>query len=65
MAWLRWQQFKADSAERRAIQRYVERRDTYRVMCDVIVDAQRSADAYSRLELALQHNAATQLSTHV
>jgi hypothetical protein len=65
MAWLRWQQFKADSAERRAIQRYVERRDAYLVMCDVIADAQRVADAYSRLELALQHPIEPHLPAHV
>jgi hypothetical protein len=54
MAWLRWQQYKADRAEARSIREYLERRDAYRELCEIIVDAQRSADARSRLELALQ-----------
>lgn len=54
MAWLRWQQYKADRAEARSIHEYLERRDAYRVLCEIIVDAQRSADARSRLEVALQ-----------
>jgi hypothetical protein len=53
MAWLRWQQYKADRAEARSIREYLERRDAYRVLREVIVDAQRSADARSRLEVAL------------
>lgn len=55
MAWLRWQQLKADIAERRAIRHYTERREAYRMLCDAIADAERCAEAYSRLELALQH----------
>jgi hypothetical protein len=54
MAWLRWQQYKADRAEARSIREYLERRGAYREMCDIVVDAQRSADARSRLERALQ-----------
>jgi hypothetical protein len=54
MAWLRWQQYKADRAEARSIREYLHRRDAYRVLCEIIIDAQRCADARSRLELALQ-----------
>jgi hypothetical protein len=54
MAWLRWQQYKADRAEARSIREFLERRGAYREMCDIVVDAQRSADARSRLERALQ-----------
>jgi hypothetical protein len=54
MAWLRWQQFKADRAEARSIREYVARQDAYRQLIDIVVDAQRYADARSRLDLALQ-----------
>jgi hypothetical protein len=54
MAWLRWQQYRADRAEARSIRQFLERRDGYRQLCEVIVEAQRSADARSRLELTLQ-----------
>jgi hypothetical protein len=54
MAWLRWQQYKADRAEARSIREYLDRRDAYLELCEIVVEAQRSADARSRLELALQ-----------
>lgn len=56
MAWLRWQQYKADRAEARSIRQYLERHDGYRELCEIIVDAQQSADARSRLELALHRH---------
>jgi hypothetical protein len=54
MAWLRWQQYRADRAEARSIREYLDRREAYLLLCEIIVDAQRCADARSRLELALQ-----------
>jgi hypothetical protein len=54
MLWLRWQQYRADRAEARSIRQFVDRREGYRELCDIINDAQRCADARSRLELALQ-----------
>jgi hypothetical protein len=54
MAWLRWQQYKADRAEARSIREYLERRGAYRELSEIVVDAQRCADARSRLERALQ-----------
>ncbi len=53
MLWLRWQQHKADSAEARAIRRYLERRAAHRVLWQTIVEAQHRAEAWWRLELAL------------
>jgi hypothetical protein len=55
MAWLRWQQYKADRAEARSIREYVARRNAYRQLSEIVVDAQRCADARSRLDLALRH----------
>lgn len=54
MAWLRWQQYRADRAEARSIRQFLDRREGYRQLCEIIVDAQRCADAHSRLELTLQ-----------
>jgi hypothetical protein len=54
MLWLYWQQHKADSAESKSIRRYLERRAAHRTLCETIVEAQRWADAYYRLEVALQ-----------
>jgi hypothetical protein len=54
MLWLRWQQYRADRAEARSIREFLDRRDGYRHLCEIVVDAQRGADARSRLELALQ-----------
>jgi hypothetical protein len=56
MAWLRWQQYRADRAEARSIRQFLDRREGYRQLCEIIVDAQRYADAQSRLELALQRH---------
>jgi hypothetical protein len=56
MAWLRWQQYKADRAEARSIREYLARRDAYRQLSEIVVDAQRCADARSRLDLALRHD---------
>jgi hypothetical protein len=54
MAWLRWRQWRTDRAEARSIRQFLERRDGYRQLCEIIVDAQLCADSRSRLELALQ-----------
>jgi hypothetical protein len=54
MLWLRWEQYRADRAEARSIRQFLDRREGYRQLCDIIDDAQRCADAHSRLELALQ-----------
>jgi hypothetical protein len=54
MLWLRWQQHKADRAEARSVQRYLERRAAHRMLFDIIVEAQRWAEARWRLELALK-----------
>jgi hypothetical protein len=56
MLWLYWQQHKADSAETQSIRRYLERRAAQRTLCETIVEAERLADAYYRLEVALQGN---------
>lgn len=56
MAWLRWQQYRADRAEARSIRQFLDRREGYRQLCEIIVDAQRCADAHSRLELTLQRD---------
>ena len=57
MAWIWWQQRRADHAEGRSIKTYLQQRNTSRVMWDVVVEARRDADARLRLEAALQHNA--------
>ena len=56
MLWLYWQQHKADSAETASIRRYLERRAAHRTLGETIVEAERLADAYYRLEVALQGN---------
>ncbi|MHB8487643.1 MAG: hypothetical protein ACYDC4_00400 [Candidatus Dormibacteria bacterium] len=56
MAWIWWQQRRADHAESRSIKSYLQQRDASRVMWDVVVEARREADARLRLEAALQHN---------
>jgi hypothetical protein len=55
MAWIWWQQRRADHAESRLIKSYLQQRDTSRVMWEVVVEARRNADAHLRLEAALQH----------
>jgi hypothetical protein len=54
MAWIWWQQRRADHAESRLIKTYLQQRDTSRVLWDVVVEARRDADARLRLEAALQ-----------
>jgi len=54
MAWIWWQQRRADHAECRAITRYLQQRDTSRVLSELVVEARREADARLRLEAALQ-----------
>jgi hypothetical protein len=54
MAWIWWQQRRADHAESRLIKRYLQQRDTSRVLTDLVVEARREADARLRLEAALQ-----------
>jgi hypothetical protein len=54
MLWLYWQQRKADGAESKSIRRYLARRAAQRTLCETIVEAQRLADAYYRLDVALQ-----------
>jgi hypothetical protein len=54
MAWMWWQQRRADHAEHRSITAYLQQRDASRVLWDVVVAARREADARLRLEAALQ-----------
>jgi hypothetical protein len=54
MAWIWWQQRRADHAESRSIKQYLQQRDTCRVLSDLVVEARRDADARLRLEAALQ-----------
>jgi hypothetical protein len=53
MAWIWWQQRRADHAESRAITRYLQQRDASRVLSEVVVEARREADARLRLDAAL------------
>jgi hypothetical protein len=53
MAWIWWQQRRADHAESRAITRYLQQRDTSRVLSELVVEARREADARLRLDAAL------------
>lgn len=53
MAWKLWQQHRADSAERRAVRRYVGPQSSHRALCETINAAQRGAHARMRLEIAL------------
>ncbi|MFZ0179993.1 MAG: hypothetical protein WAL84_09020 [Candidatus Dormiibacterota bacterium] len=54
MAWMWWQQRRADHAESRLINRYLQQRDASRVLWDVVVEARREAESRLRLEAALQ-----------
>ncbi len=54
MAWIWWQQRRADNAESRSIKTYLQQRNTSRILWDVVVEARRDADARLRLEAALQ-----------
>jgi hypothetical protein len=54
MAWMWWQQRRADHAESRSIKSYLQQRDAARVLRDVVVEARREADIRLRLEAALQ-----------
>ena len=54
MAWIWWQQRRADHAESRSIKSYLQQRDASRVLWDMVVEARREADARLRLEAALQ-----------
>jgi hypothetical protein len=54
MAWIWWQQRRADHAESLSIKSYLHQRDTSRVLWDVVVEARREAEARLRLEAALQ-----------
>jgi hypothetical protein len=54
MAWIWWQQRRADHAESRSIKTYLQERNTSRILWDVVVEARRDADARLRLEAALQ-----------
>jgi hypothetical protein len=54
MAWIWWQQRRADRAEGRSIREYLQQRETNRVLCDLVVEARREAEARLRLEAALQ-----------
>jgi hypothetical protein len=54
MAWIWWQQRRADRAESRSITAYLQQRDASRILWDVVVEARRDADARLRLEAALQ-----------
>ena len=53
MAWLRWQQHRADRDENRAIRTYLNRREGHQALCDIVVDASRRADARWRLDARL------------
>jgi hypothetical protein len=54
MAWIWWQQRRADHAESRSLKAYLHQRDASRVLWDVVVEARREAEARLRLEAALQ-----------
>jgi hypothetical protein len=54
MAWMWWQQRRADHAESRLIKTYLHQRDASRVLWDVVVEARREAESRLRLEAALQ-----------
>ena len=54
MAWIWWQQRRADHAESRSIKTYLQERNTSRILWDVVVEARRDADARLRLEATLQ-----------
>jgi hypothetical protein len=54
MAWMWWQQRRADHAESRLIKTYLLQRDASRVLWDVVVEARREAECRLRLEAALQ-----------
>jgi hypothetical protein len=54
MAWMWWQQRRADHAESLSIKSYLQQRDASRVLWDVVVEARREAEARLRLEAALQ-----------
>jgi hypothetical protein len=54
MAWIWWQQRRADNAESRSIKTYLQQRNTSRILWDVVVEARRDADARLRLEAVLQ-----------
>ena len=54
MAWMWWQQRRADNAESRSIKTYLQQRNTTRILWDVVVEARRDADARLRLEAVLQ-----------
>ncbi len=53
MLWRLWQQHRADRAEARELRRYLERHVTHLALCDVIVDASRTADGFRRLDQSL------------
>jgi hypothetical protein len=53
MAWLWWQQHRADRAEARAIRLYIERGAGQRELRDCIIDAGRRDEAMVRLNTAL------------
>ncbi len=53
MAWIWWQQRRADNAESRSIKTYLQQRNTSRILWDVVVEARRDADARLRLEAVL------------
>jgi hypothetical protein len=54
MAWIWWQQRRADHAESRLIKAYLQQRNASRILGNVVVEAMRDADARLRLEAALQ-----------
>jgi hypothetical protein len=54
MAWIWWQQRRADHAESRSIKTYLQQRNTSRILWDVVVEARRDADARLRLEAVLE-----------
>jgi hypothetical protein len=53
MLWRLWQQHRADRAEARELRRYLERHVAHLALCDVIVDASRSAEIRHRLDARL------------
>jgi hypothetical protein len=62
MAWMWWQQRRADHAESQAITRYLQQRDTSRVLSETVVEARREADIRLRLDAALQARRETEIS---
>jgi hypothetical protein len=53
MAWLWWQQHRADRAEARAMRLYVERRAGQREVRDRTIDTRRRDETIVRLNTAL------------